>query len=195
MTRENTHALSDVLDQLEDGLTDELVCVRDIVDASGRSSFASLILIFALLCTSPASTIPGLTTATALIVFSLATQLILGKKSVWLPDFIMRRRVSRKTIVDGIAWLRQPVRFVERFLKVRFTIVFERPWLWVSLSLILCLTLFMPFMEVIPTSGSIASGVIAMFGAGLLARDGVLVVISLAALSVVPIMIWQIGFV
>jgi len=40
MTRDSTHALSDVLDQLEDGLTDEQVCVRDIVDASGCSSFA-----------------------------------------------------------------------------------------------------------------------------------------------------------
>ncbi|WP_417272681.1 exopolysaccharide biosynthesis protein [Celeribacter halophilus] len=195
MTRENTHALSDVLDQLEDGLTDEQVCVRDIVVASGRSSFASLILIFALVCTSPASTIPGLTTATALIVFSLTIQLILGREAVWLPNFIMCRSVSSKTIMDGIAWLRKPVRFVERFLKVRFTIVFERPWLWIPLTLILCVTLFMPFMEVIPASGSIASAVIAMFGAGLLARDGVLVAISLVALSIVPVVIWQIGFV
>ncbi|MEG3662460.1 exopolysaccharide biosynthesis protein, partial [Celeribacter halophilus] len=74
-------------------------------------------------------------------------------------------------------------------------IVFERPWFWIPLTLILCVTLFMPFMEVIPASGSIASAVIAMFGAGFLARDGVLVVISLVALSVVPVVIWQIGFV
>lgn len=36
----------------------------------------------------------------------------------------------------------------------------------------LCLTLFMPVMEIVPTSGSIASAVIAVFAAGLLTRDG-----------------------
>jgi hypothetical protein len=64
----------------------------------------------------------------------------------------------------------------------------------VTLGLILGLTLFMPFMEVIPMSGSLAAGVIALFAAGLLARDGVLFVVSLVLLTTIPVAIWYFGF-
>jgi hypothetical protein len=62
------------------------------------------------------------------------------------------------------------------------------------LVLILGLTLFMPVMEVIPTSGSIASAVIALFAAGLLTRDGAVVVASLLLLLAVPVSVWYFGF-
>jgi hypothetical protein len=194
MTQGNTHALNDVLDRLEGALEGEKVRIGEVVGAIGHSSFASLMLIFALICTSPASAIPGLTTVTALVFFTLTVQLITGRDSVWMPDFIMRHRMSTKTIGKGIAWLRKPVGFVEKFLKARLTFVFHRPWLWAPLILILCLTLFMPFMEIIPAPGSVASAVIALFAAGLLTRDGVLALISLIALLAVPVVVWQVGF-
>jgi hypothetical protein len=62
------------------------------------------------------------------------------------------------------------------------------------LFLILGLTLFMPLMEAIPTSGSIASAVIALFAAGLLARDGAAVIASLILLAAVPVAVWYFGF-
>ncbi|WP_422785329.1 exopolysaccharide biosynthesis protein [Qipengyuania benthica] len=54
---------------------------------------------------------------------------------------------------------------------------------FLPLFLILALTLFMPFMEIVPTSGSIASAVIALFAAGLLTRDGALMLFALFLLS------------
>ena len=45
----------------------------------------------------------------------------------------------------------------------------------------------MPFMEVVPMSGSVASAVIACFAAGLLTRDGILLLIALGFLSAVPV--------
>lgn len=193
MPHNQTKALSDVLSQLENALSGDQVLVRDVVGAMGRSSFASIMLIFALICTSPASAIPGLTTAVAIVVFLLTVQMIAGRKGVWLPDFLMRRPVSTKKLQKGIDWLRKPVRFVERFLKERLTFVFYAVWLWVPLTLILLLTMLMPFLEFIPMSGSIASAIIALFAAGLLTRDGALVLVSLVALSALPIAIWQLG--
>lgn len=62
------------------------------------------------------------------------------------------------------------------------------------LLLVLSLTLFMPVMEVIPTSGSIASTVIALFAAGLLTRDGLVVALSMLLLAAVPFAVWHFGF-
>jgi hypothetical protein len=193
MADEQTHTLSEVLDQLEQAAHGDAVTIQEVVEKLGRHSFASLMLIFSLISTSPASAIPGITAMVAVIVFILAGQL-LGRKCLWLPQVITRRRMSTEKLCKGVRWLRKPVRFVERFLKERFTFLLHRPWLYLPLLLVLALTLFMPFMEVVPTSGSIASAIIAFFAAGLLTRDGVLVLVAFALLLGLPVAVWHFGF-
>lgn len=193
MAEERVHALSDVLDQLEQSAHDDSVTVEEIVEQLGHKSFAALMLIFSLLSTSPASAIPGLTAAVAVIVAILVVQMIAGRKSLWLPRFVTRRRMETSKLCKGIRWLRKPVHFVERFMKPRLTFLLHRPWLYLPLLLILALTLFMPFMELVPTSGSIASAVIALFAAGLLVRDGAMVVLSFVVLAALPLVVWHFG--
>lgn len=190
MAEPRTRALSEVLDRLESAAHDDSITVQEVVDRLGHSSFAALMLIFSLISTSPASAIPGMTTTVGAIIFILVVQMIAGRKSVWLPGFITRRSMSTEKLCKGIAWMRPPVRFAERYLKKRMTFLLHRPWLWLPLLLILGLTMLMPLLEVIPTSGSIASAVIALFAAGLLTRDGLLVTASLALLLVVPVVVW-----
>jgi len=186
-------ALSDVLDQLDGSIEGDSVSVEQILEALGDRSFASVLLIFPLIAVSPASAIPGVTAIVAVIVFMLVAQMILGRKHVWLPSFIRRRRISSAALRKGTGWLRKPVVFVERGLKARLTFLIHRPWLYLPLGLILVLTLFMPFMEFVPTSGSIASAIIALFAAGLLTRDGAVVLISLLLLSALPLLFWQLA--
>lgn len=187
-------ALSDVLDGLEKATHDESIPVQEVIEELGHKSFASLILIFSLISASPASAIPGVTAMVAVIVFILVIQMILGRDCVWLPGFISGRQLSTAKLCKGIIWLRKPIHFVEGFLKPRLTFIFHRPWIYLPLVLVLGLTLLMPFMEIVPTSGSIASAVIAFFAAGLLTRDGALVLASLILLTGIPIAAWQFGF-
>jgi hypothetical protein len=194
MGDERLRALSDVLDQLEKSAHDESIRVQEIIEQLGKKSFASLMLLFSLISTSPASAIPGVTATVAAVVFTLGIQMLIGRKCVWLPGFIMRRRLSTAKLCKGIRWLRRPVAFVEKSSRPRFTFLFHRPWSVLPLLLILGLTLLMPFMEVIPTSGSIASAVIALFAAGLLMRDGALVIVSFIVLAAMPLAVWHFGF-
>ncbi|MEE2860374.1 MAG: exopolysaccharide biosynthesis protein [Paracoccus sp. (in: a-proteobacteria)] len=194
MTEGRTRALSDVLDQIESSAHGESIAVQEVVDKLGRKSFASLMLTFSLISTSPASAIPGVTAMVGLIVFALAVQMAIGRKSVWLPGFVMHRQLSTQKLCKGIGWLRKPVHFVERFLRPRLQFLLHRPWFLLPLLLILGLGLFMPFMEVIPTSGSIASAVVALFAAGLLTRDGGLVLGAMLLLSAIPVAVWYFGF-
>jgi hypothetical protein len=143
-------ALTDLLDHLEHSIKGDDVAISDLVREIGPQSFAALMLLFALISTSPASAIPGVTAVVAVIESLLVIQMIAGRHSLWLPKFISRRRLSRDKLCNGIQWLRKPVRFVERFLKERLTALVTPPVMYLPLSLILVLTLFMPFMEVIP---------------------------------------------
>lgn len=194
MADEHARALSEVLDRLETALEGENITVQEVIETLGQRSSASLMLIFSLISTSPASAIPGITAVVAVIVFLLVVQMILGREHIWLPGFITRRRMSAAKLCKGIGWLRKPVHFMEHFLKARLTFLFHRPWLFLPLVLIMVLTLFMPFMEMIPMSGSLASAVIALFAAGLLTRDGALVVAALILLLSVPMAVWKFGF-
>lgn len=194
MHKERVNALSDVLDQLEVSASGDSVTVEAVVEKLGHKSFAALMLIFSLISTSPASAIPGITATVAMIVFILAAQMIAGRRCVWLPRFIICRPIPGDKLRAGVAWLRRPVQFVERYLDARLTFLLHRPWLYLPLSLILALTLFMPFMEVIPTSGSLASAVIAFFAAGLLMRDGALVLASFFLMGLLPVAVWHFGF-
>lgn len=194
MTERASHALSDVLDGLEKSIDGEEVSVQLIVQTLGQSSFASLLLIFPLIAVSPASAITGVTASVAVIVFILVGQMIIGRESVWLPSFIRRRCISKAAMCKAIAWLGKPVAFVERFLKARLTFLLEKPWRYLPLGMILALSLFMPFMELVPASGSIAAAIISAFAAGLLTRDGVLVLFSLLTMLVLSVVVWQVGF-
>ena len=194
MAQVKSRALSEVLDELENSAEGETTAVSEVIDALGRRSFASLMLIFSLVSSSPVSAIPGMTAFVGTVIFFIVVQMLAGRNSLWLPEFITRRTISTEKLRKAITWLRKPVGFVERYLKSRLTFLFHRPYIWLPLLLILALTLCMPFLELIPTSGSIASVVIALFAAGLLTRDGALVIVSLVALISVSVAIWQIGF-
>ena len=182
MIHRPSYALSDALDRLESAVDGDHIAVSTVVERLGRNSFATLMLVFSLVSTSPASAIPGVTSAVGCIVFLLVSQMLAGRESVWLPDVIMRRQMSSAKLCKGIRWLRQPVSFVERLLRTRLEFMFHRPWRWMPLVPILCLAMFMPFLEFVPMSGSIASAIIAFYAAGLLMRDGVVVLLALGLL-------------
>jgi hypothetical protein len=192
--RRRTQALSDVLDRLEDAVAGESIAIRDVVEQLGHRSFAALMLIFSLISASPASAIPGITATVAALVFLLVVQMIAGRDCVWLPEFVTRRRMSTQKLCRGLAWVRGPVGFVERFLRPRLGFVYRRPVIYVPLVLILGLTVFMPLMEAVPLSGSLASAVIATFAAGLLTRDGTLAVFAAVLLLAVPVTAWRLAF-
>lgn len=194
MAEHMTRALSEVLNHLEHSVQGQKVTIGSLVDELGAHSFASLMFMFALISTSPASSIPGVTAIVAFIEFILVAQIMLGRDCLWLPGFISREALSTHKLCKGINWLRKPVHFVERFLKPRWIFFVKPPWLYLPLAVILAVTPFMPFMEVIPTSGSIASAAIACFAAGLLTRDGLLAMVSILFLASVPFVIGYVGF-
>jgi hypothetical protein len=136
MAKQQTQALSEVLDLLENTTDEESITIDDVVEKLGYRSFASLMLVFSLISTSPASAIPGVTAIVAVIVFFLVVQIMIGKECLWLPGFIAKRKMPTKTLCEGIGWLRRPVRFVEKFLRPRMTHMLHRPWLFLPLFLV-----------------------------------------------------------
>lgn len=149
-----------------------------MVETFGHRSFAALMLIFALIAVSPASTVPGVTAAVAVVELLLVVQMIAGRRHLWLPGFLGRRGLSGERLRTAVSWLRGPVGFIDRLLRPRLRFLTEKPVLHLWLILILGLTLVMQFMEFLPGSGTLAASVIALCAAAILTHNGALLILA-----------------
>lgn len=184
------HPLSRVLDRLEASAHDSSTSIGDIVEGLGRRSFAAIILIPALLAVSPLSGVPGVTVMVGLIVATTSAQMLWGRECLWLPEKLTRREVPTDRLCKAIGWLRKPVRFIERFIRPRLSLFFRRPLIWVQLTAMFLIGLAMPVLELIPTSGSIASFAIALYATALLTRDGAFALAAYTFTAAAPLIVW-----
>lgn len=185
--------LSAVLDQLDEIGATGTVSIGAVAEAIGTRSFATLMLIFALIAVSPASIVPGVTTVVALVEFLLVAQMIAGRRHIWLPDLLSDREIPGERLRSAVSWLRRPIAVVDQILQPRLSFLTEKPCLYIWLFLILALTLVMPFMELVPGTGTVASGLIALVAAAVLTRDGALLILAGLCLGALVWMVRLLG--
>jgi hypothetical protein len=179
-------AVTRVLDTLEAASADgpATLTVGEIVERMGTRSFAPLLLVPALVMVSPVSTIPGTPTLSALLIGLVAVQALLGRRQLWLPGILRRRRIPAARLERAVAFLRRPVGWVEPIMRPRLGILAVPPGSHVALLVCLAITIVMPIMEFLPIVASVAATAIALIAAGLLARDGVLVAAGYGVASI-----------
>lgn len=171
--------LSDVLDQLEDAGDGETVSVGDIVEEIGGDAFGPLLLVPALFLVTPVSGVPGMPSIGSLLISLIAIQIVLGRDALWLPGFLRRREMKKQRLDKALSWLRKPAGWIDRISSERLTILTQRPWIMLPASLCALMGLLAPAFETVPFSVSIAAGAVALFALGMVARDGIMVLIAL----------------
>ncbi|HKL54307.1 MAG TPA: exopolysaccharide biosynthesis protein [Wenzhouxiangellaceae bacterium] len=176
--------LEQLLDQLE-LLSErrERVSLDDLIEAAGRRSFGTLLLIVGLILASPLSGIPGVATTMGVFVLLIALQLLGGRRRFWLPRWLLRRWVWRDQLLKAVGWLRSPARFIDGFLQPRLTwLVYSTGTYLIALVCVL-LAMVMPTMELVPFSATVAGLALVFFGLSLVANDGLLMIIAIAIIG------------
>lgn len=173
--------LEDVLDRLGEAADGEdgQVSLGVIVDAFGERTFAPLLLLPGLVTLAPlVGDIPGVPTLMAAVVLLTAGQMLLRRRSVWLPQALRNRSVSRGKVDKALGWLRRPARAVDRLLRPRLT--FFTRGIGRSLIALTCVAIAaaMPPMEFVPFSANGAGLALTAFGLALIAHDGLLALLS-----------------
>ena len=161
------------------GRQEHSVSLRALLEAVGRRSFAPFLLVAGLVTLAPlVGDIPGVPTLMASLVLLAVGQLLAGRRSIWLPRWLLERRVSRDRFRRVLAWLERPAAWVDRLLKQRLVWLTRPPGhLGVALTC-LVVALAMPPMEVIPFSANGAGLALTLFGLALLADDGLLALLG-----------------
>jgi hypothetical protein len=170
-----TRTISDVLDKIESAGAADRVSVAEIVERMGDRSFAPLLLVPALVMVSPISSIPGTPTIAGVIIALIAAQMLVGRRTLWLPAVIKTRSVSSARMEKAVAFLKRPAGWVETLIRPRLGFLTARPFSYLVLLTCLAITVLMPIMEFVPMLASVAATAISLFAIGLLSRDGLFV--------------------
>ncbi|MDX2235174.1 MAG: exopolysaccharide biosynthesis protein [Hyphomonadaceae bacterium] len=192
--KQNLQSLLDELCGLVDcglnPLAKDAVTLRELLGAVGRRSYGPLLLVIGLFSISPATVVPGMTWLSAGLTLVVALQMALGMQRPWLPKGALDRSISRDLVVKGVNGFRPWARRIDSFLKPRLTFLAAAPF--VNLIALLCaaaalITIPLGFIPFAPIAPGL---VIVIFGLGMTARDGLLLLLGVAGVAGTAALSW-----
>jgi hypothetical protein len=157
-------------DELERWLrSDESKTLRALGDVFEEKSFAATILLLMFL---PALPIPtgGVTHVFEAITVVLAAQMLIGRRTIWLPDRWARRELGATVTGRAIPFIIRWVRRVERYSRPRGAFLFQQRLMLpvfglIFMALAVAAALAPPFsgLDTLPAMGAIAVALAIIF--------------------------------
>lgn len=161
----------------------DTVRLRELIAVLGDRGLASALL----LLTAP-QLLPlplGLANALAIPILLVAVQMAMGRRTLWLPRWLLDRPIHRRTLMGACQRVASLLRRVERVIRPRMAFVWSpvgSQLVGLSCVVIAAISLMpLPFTSWLP---AIALIIIAI---GMLERDGLLVMLGLAVGSVAAV--------
>lgn len=167
----DTRPFSRVLEDI--GVKDDpKLYLGELVNAFGERGFGALMVFFGLI-NAIASPIPGSTTILGAPLLLICLQLVIRRDQLWMPKWTLRSSLPRDSYRATIGKVRKPLLFVERLSKPRLSFMSSE----VAEVLIGIVTTLLTVIVMLPIFGGnlFPSLFVALFGFGLMQRDGLLI--------------------
>ncbi len=191
MQQHEVVGLIDLLDLLiEKTNGEETVAISDMRDVVARRSYGPLIFLPALVVASPLGAIPMMPAFVGLLLFGVSIQLATGKRSPWLPKRIASRSVPRPRFMQVARQLRPWLNRFDRMLAPRMSFLFDWPFSAAIGAVCSVLALSMLPIGLIPGAVFVPAFGLCLFGAALLARDGLVLTAGATFVSAGGWLIW-----
>lgn len=173
-------SIGELLERLEEAASNEdQISIQKIIEVVGARSFGPLLLIAGLIALAPViGDIPGVPTTLGIFILLLAVQMMFRDGKIWLPQWLLKRSVSRDKFLKGTGWLHKPAKYLDRLFRPRFKAVFQSGKYFILLSCAIIAAL-MPLMEIVPFSANIAGFAFTVLGLSLITHDGLLASLAL----------------
>ncbi|KHA50278.1 exopolysaccharide biosynthesis protein [Sulfitobacter geojensis] len=175
MSDDPDNSLMQLLDGVAHAARGDVVTLSDMLDEFGNRAVTPFILLVSLLLVSPLSGIPGAPTTGAVVIIVLAAQALLGRGTIWLPEWVKRKSIAAKRVRKAVSWMRKPCAFIDRHSRARLRFLTQGLMRWVTLLICVILPMSWPPLEVLPFFSSFGALVIALLSFGLFTRDGIYV--------------------
>ena len=183
---EDIRNLGQLLVQLE-RLADEYdpITLGQVLEALGQRSFAPLLLVAGLILFSPLSGIPGVPTLMGLTILLTSMQMLLLRRHLWLPQWLLRKSISATRFLRVVRWLQRPATSIDRWLQPRLSVLVHRGGSYLIALVSTAIGMALPAMEILPFSATIAGLALTLFGLALVAQDGLTALIALGVTGLI----------
>lgn len=178
--RINPNDVQNIVHRIRQASSGPSVTVGKIVRAMDPSIQPVLLLLPALILVTPLSGIPGLSSLGGVTIALVAAQMLLGRPDIWLPGFVLRRRLPARRLAWSLERLDRVAAFIDKRSITRAEWLLGFPGRQLALTTCFLCGLAMPFFELVPFSATTLAVVVTVLAAGLLVRDGVLVALGLS---------------
>lgn len=185
MSNGNNTAKSECLEDVIDGVIElgkekDKVSVGDIKREIGQRSYGPFLFVPSIIEISPVGGVPGASTFFALIVAVFALQMLFGRNHFWMPQFLAKRSIKSQKIESGLNKIRKVIRGLDKVIRPRLGWATQKTFVRLIAAICLILTTSVPPLEFIPFASLAPFSAICLFGLGLTAKDGVVVLLGMA---------------
>lgn len=179
---DESRTFSDVLERLGYG-DDPKLSLKEMVEAFGERGFGAVILMLSLMALIPWP--PGGKAVFAVPIILIVAELALQRDRVWLPRWLMKASVSRATYQSASQKILPRLRQVERLTRPRLPVLTgEAADVVVG---VICILLALMMALPVPFGDALPGLTLAIFGLGIIQRDGVFIIAGLIGTAVCAI--------
>lgn len=168
---QNRSKTSDVIASLIQSIPNQDITLRALVDRLADRTFGLLLILISIFNILPFFSILG-----GLLIISIGIQMSVGRKTVWIPRFILDKTLPADKVRSVMRSFEPKVRYFEQYIRPRM-LASEAPIVdringLVIASLGIIISLPIPLTNILP------SLVVMIMGLALAERDGVLQIVS-----------------
>lgn len=166
---------------------DPKLYLGELINAFGERGFGALMVFFGLI-NAIASPIPGSTTILGAPLLLICLHLVTRRDQLWMPAWALGRSIPRDSYRATISKVRKPLIQVERLSRPRFSVMSNE----VSEVLIGVVTSLLTVIIMLPIFGGnlFPSLFVALFGFGLMQRDGALIAAAWLGVAGFGVFVW-----
>jgi hypothetical protein len=151
---------------------------EEVYEAIGERSYGPLLLICGLFMMTPVAAIPTAPSILAVVTILIAVQILFGRERLWIPKRLLKLSIKAEKLEKTVRITRKPARFVDKLVRPRMSFLTIPPVHRVVALAAILVALCVPPLELLPFAAIIPAFAIAAFGLGLIARDGLLILIA-----------------
>ncbi|MFN3911813.1 exopolysaccharide biosynthesis protein [Hyphomonas sp.] len=159
----------------------EDVTVRELLRAVGRRAYGPVLLLLGFIAVSPLTIIPGANWFVGTVTLIFALQIVVGRRTPWLPKSALDFSFKRSLLVQGVGAGEKYAHMVDALVRPRLVFLTESPFVQVVAMICVFAALITYPLGLVPLGPLLPSLTVLLFGLALTARDGV--VVLLAALT------------
>lgn len=166
---------------------DEKLYLGELVNAFGERGFGALMVFFGLV-NAIASPIPGTTTVLGAPMLLICLQLATRRDQLWMPKWALKSSLPRQNFRDVVDKVRKPLTMIERLSRPRLGLM-SSEIAEVLIGVTCCL---LTVIVMLPIFGGnlFPSLFVALFGFGLMQRDGVAIGVAWIGVAGFCVFVW-----